>query len=156
MSQADTPPFTILMADDDADDRYLTRTAFEQTNLDCQLFFVEDGSEVFDFLNGSGKYRDRSGCLPNLILLDLNMPKKDGKQVLHEIKGAPAFRHIPVIIFTTSRSPEDVRQMYQLGASSFITKPSSFDQLVEVVRHIGRYWLQRPGSAPGPGPDGSR
>lgn len=132
---------TILMADDDLDDRFLTRSAFEESQVDCVLHFVEDGTEVFDFLEKRGKYHDVSGELPSLILLDLNMPKKDGKQVLREIKDSPAFRHIPIVIFTTSKSPEDVRQLYRMGASSFITKPSSFDKLLEVANNLGRYWV---------------
>lgn len=130
------------MVDDDPDDRYLTRTAFEENKVACDLEFVEDGSEVWDFLHHSGKYAQRSGKLPNLILLDLNMPRKDGRQVLHEVKNDPAFRHIPVVIFTTSKSPEDVRQLYAAGASSFVTKPSSFDKLLEVTKNIGAFWVE--------------
>lgn len=131
----------ILMADDDADDRYLTRTAFEENRLNCRLIFVEDGREVLDFLQKQGKFQQETH-LPDLILLDLNMPKKDGKQVLREIKEDEEFRHIPVVIFTTSKSPEDIRQLYSLGASSFITKPSSFKKLLEVTHHIGQYWIE--------------
>ena len=133
---------TILMADDDADDRYLTKTAFEENNTECDLYFVEDGSEVLDFLYRRGKHQEVSGNLPNLILLDINMPKKDGKQVLQEIKKSPDFQHIPIIIFTTSKSPDDVRNLYANGASSFVTKPSSFDKLLEVTRSIGHYWAK--------------
>ncbi len=129
------------MADDDADDRYLVQMAFEENDIQCQLLFVEDGSEVFEFLNRQGKYAGINTPLPNLIMLDLNMPKKDGRQVLSEIKNIPAFRHIPIVIFTTSKSPDDVRQLYKMGASGFITKPSSFDKLLEVVRNIGSYWV---------------
>ncbi len=132
----------ILMADDDADDRYLVQVAFEENDIQCELLFVEDGSEVFDFLMGQGKHEEKGSKIPNLILLDLNMPKKDGKQVLQEIKALPAYHHIPVVIFTTSKSPEDVRQLYKMGASSFISKPSSFDKLSEVVRNIGTYWVE--------------
>lgn len=129
------------MADDDADDRYLVQIAFEETGIECELRFVEDGSEVFDFLLGLGKHTTGPNRLPNLILLDLNMPKKNGKQVLQEIKALPDYHHIPVVIFTTSKSPEDVRQLYKMGASSFISKPSSFDKLSEVVRSLGSYWV---------------
>jgi CheY-like chemotaxis protein len=130
----------ILIIDDDADDRYLMQTAFAENNIQCEIQFVEDGSEVFDFLYRQGKYKDVGGELPNLILLDLNMPKKDGRQVLLEIKRSPQFQHIPVIIFTTSKSPDDVRQIYINGANSFVNKPSSFDKLLEVTRNIGHYW----------------
>lgn len=131
----------VLMADDDADDRYLMQVAFEENGVECDLLFVEDGGEVFDFLSGQGKHISKEFRMPNLILLDLNMPKKNGKQVLEEIKSLPDFLHIPVVIFTTSKSPEDVRQLYRLGASSFISKPSSFDKLTEIVKNIGHYWM---------------
>lgn len=130
------------MADDDVDDRYLVQVAFEENEIQCELLFVEDGSEVFDFLLGKGKHVDKGAKLPNLILLDLNMPKKDGKQVLREIKSLPDYLHIPIVIFTTSKSPDDVRQLYKMGASSFISKPSSFDKLSEVVRNICCYWVE--------------
>lgn len=131
----------ILMVDDDADDRYLTLTAFDENKIACHMRFAEDGTDVFDMLRKRGKYAQNPDGLPSLILLDLNMPKKDGKQVLKEIKDSPDLKHIPVIIFTTSKSPEDVRQAYNMGASSFITKPSSFDKLLEVTRSIGHYWV---------------
>lgn len=140
-NQNNLKKLTILMADDDPDDRYLTQTAFEENNIPCELQFVEDGTEVFDFLHRRGKHEDATGDLPNLILLDLNMPKKDGNQVLQEIKKSPDFQHIPVIIFTTSKSPNDVRSLYLQGANSFVTKPSSFDKLLEVTRNIGLYWM---------------
>ncbi len=131
----------ILMADDDADDRYLTKVAFEESAVKCDIYFVEDGDEVFDFLYSRGKFANHQEAMPSLIMLDLNMPKKDGRQVLDEIKKAPSLKHIPVIIFTTSKSPEDVRQVYRMGASSFITKPTSFEELLEVARSIGAYWV---------------
>ena len=131
----------ILMADDDADDRYLTKAAFEESAVKCDIHFVEDGDEVFDFLYNRGKFAQQKDMMPNLIILDLNMPKKDGRQVLDEIKKTPALQHIPIIIFTTSKSPEDVRQVYRMGASSFITKPTSFEDLLEVARSIGSYWV---------------
>lgn len=130
------------MADDDADDRYLVKTAFEENNIQCELIFVEDGNEVFDFLKRQGRYVQAENRIPHLILLDLNMPKKNGKQVLEEIKALPDFHHIPVVIFTTSKSPEDIRMLYQMGASSFISKPSSFDKLSEMIRSLGTYWIE--------------
>lgn len=132
----------ILIADDDADDRYLTKAAFEENATHCEIDFVEDGDEVFDFLYSRGKFAHSRSELPSLILLDLNMPKKDGRQVLDEIKKVPSLKHIPIIIFTTSKSPEDVRQVYGMGASSFITKPSSFEDLQEVARNIENYWVK--------------
>ncbi len=131
----------ILIADDDADDRYLTKAAFEENASHCEIDFVEDGNEVFDFLYSRGKFSTYQAKMPGLILLDLNMPKKDGRQVLDEIKKAPSLKHIPVIIFSTSKSPEDIRQMYSMGANSFITKPTSFEDLQEVARNIESYWV---------------
>ncbi|MEO6758319.1 MAG: response regulator [Saprospiraceae bacterium] len=131
----------ILIADDDPDDRYLTKAAFEENSSNCEIDFVEDGNEVFDFLYSRGKFATTKTKMPSLILLDLNMPKKDGRQVLDEIKKAPALKHIPIIIFTTSKSPEDIRQVYGMGASSFITKPTSFEGLQEVARNIENYWV---------------
>jgi len=132
----------ILIADDDADDRYLTKAAFEENATNCEINFVEDGDEVFDFLYSRGKFASDKAKMPSLILLDLNMPKKDGRQVLDEIKKSPSLKHIPIIIFTTSKSPEDVRQVYGMGASSFITKPTSFEDLQEVARNIENYWVK--------------
>ena len=130
------------MADDDPDDRYLVKTAFEENSIQCELQFVEDGTEVFDFLRKQGKFATENTRLPNLILLDLNMPKKNGKQVLQELKALPDYHHIPVVIFTTSKSPDDVRMLYKMGASSFISKPSTFDGLSEIVRNLGGYWME--------------
>lgn len=128
------------MADDDPDDRYLAKTAFEESEVQCDVQFVENGVEVLEYLQKRGKYEE-VGEAPHLILLDLNMPRKDGKQVLRELKESALYRHIPVIIFSTSKSPEEIRQLYLMGANSFISKPSSFDKLLEVTRTIGQYWV---------------
>lgn len=130
------------MVDDDADDRYLVQVAFEENNISSELVFVEDGSEVLDFLSGQGKYEEKGGRIPHLILLDLNMPKKDGKRVLQEVRALPDYQHIPIVIFTTSKSPDDVRELYQMGANSYISKPSSYENLSKVIRNIGLYWLE--------------
>ena len=124
----------IVFADDDADDRLLLQEAFEENNLKCTLYFVEDGVELLDYL-------EQNGTVPSLILLDINMPRKDGKQILQEIKSSIQWRHIPVILFTTSKSPEDIRKCYDLGANSFIVKPSSFENLLSVTNIIGEYWM---------------
>ena len=124
----------IVFADDDADDRLLLQEAFEENNLKCTLYFVEDGVELLDYL-------EQNGTVPSLILLDINMPRKDGKQILQEIKSSIQWRHIPVIMFTTSKSPEDIRKCYDLGANSFIVKPSSFENLLSVTNIIGEYWM---------------
>ena len=138
-----TKPITILVADDDPDDRALTREAFEEARLANDLRFVEDGVELLDYLNRRGKYADPAlSPRPGIILLDLNMPRKDGREALAEIKADPRFRAIRIIIMTTSKAEEDVLRVYDLSAASYIAKPVTFDALVEVVRTIGRYWLE--------------
>jgi two-component system response regulator len=136
-------PITILMADDDADDRQMTREAFEESRLANDLRFVEDGEELMDYLKRRGQYADPdSSPRPGLILLDLNMPKKDGREALREIKTDPHLKHIRVIILTTSKAEEDIFRTYDLSAASYITKPVTFESLVEVVRALGKYWLE--------------
>ncbi len=133
----------ILMADDDEDDRMLTQEAMEESRVLNQLSFVENGAELLDYLNGSGKYADRDAYpMPGLILLDLNMPKKDGRQALQEIKADPALRRIPVVILTTSKAEEDMLRGYDLGAASYIPKPVTFSSLVELMRTLGKYWVE--------------
>ena len=136
-------PITILMADDDADDRKMTREAFEESRLANDLRFVENGVELMDYLNRRGKYGDpASSPRPGLILLDLNMPKKDGREALKEIKADPRLKNIRVVILTTSKAEEDIYRSYDLSAASYITKPVTFEQLVEVVKTLGKYWLE--------------
>src|SRR5690606_8182427 len=114
----------ILMADDDADDRMLTRDALEESRVLNDLRFVEDGEELMEYLTRKGKYSDpETSPKPGLILLDLNMPKKDGREALKEIKSDPELRRIPIVVMTTSKAEEDVFRSYDFGASSFITKP---------------------------------
>ena len=135
-------PITILMADD-ADDRQMTREAFEESRLANDLRFVENGVELMDYLNRRGKYGDpASSPRPGLILLDLNMPKKDGREALKEIKADPRLKNIRVVILTTSKAEEDIYRSYDLSAASYITKPVTFEQLVEVVKTLGKYWLE--------------
>lgn len=148
-------PITILMADDDADDRQLTKEAFEENHLANDLRFVEDGEELLDYLNQRGKYAaDGAAPRPGLILLDLNMPRKDGREALQEIKSDPRFRNIRVIVMTTSKAEEDVLRSYDLSAASYITKPVTFERLVEVVRALGKYWLEIVELPPGNGNGG--
>ena len=136
-------PITILMADDDADDRQMTREAFEESRVANDLRFVENGVELMDYLKRRGKYGDpASSPRPGLILLDLNMPKKDGREALKEIKADPQLRQIRVIVLTTSKAEEDIYRSYDISATSFITKPVKFDALVEVVKALGKYWLE--------------
>lgn len=140
----DTPRnIVILMADDDPDDRLLAAEAFEEARLRNDLRFVEDGEELLEYLRREGEYRDpATSPRPGLILLDLNMPRKDGREALEEIKSDPALRRIPVVVLTTSRSEADLLRSYDLGANSYITKPVTFARLVDIVRDLGRYWIE--------------
>jgi CheY-like chemotaxis protein len=136
-------PITILMADDDPDDRMLAQEAWEENRLANDLHFVQDGEELMDYLHRRGKYTHLAGApLPGLILLDLNMPKKDGREALREIKANPHLRRIPIVVLTTSKAEEDILRSYDLGVNSFITKPVTFEALVDVVKTLARYWLQ--------------
>ena len=133
---------TILMADDDPDDRLLVEDAFAEIRLDNPLDFVEDGVGLMDYLHRRGAYTHLVGTpLPGLILLDLNMPRKDGREALNEIKRDETLRKIPIVVLTTSKADEDLLASYQLGANSFIVKPVTFDKLVEVIRVVTDYWL---------------
>jgi CheY-like chemotaxis protein len=136
-------PITILLADDDQDDLMMTREALQQSRLGNDLRSVLDGEELMDYLLRRGMYADpASAPQPGLILLDLNMPKKDGREALAEIKADPKLRKIPVIVLTTSRAEEDVFRTYDLGVSSFITKPVTFDGLVEAMKVLAHYWFE--------------
>ncbi len=133
----------ILVAEDDPDDQLLTREAFDESQLQHKLYFVEDGEALMDFLCRRGKFADpKISPRPSIILLDLNMPKKDGREALKEIRANDTLRQIPVIVLTTSKSVEDVQQLYKLGVNSFITKPVTFNGLVNTVKLVGKYWLE--------------
>src|SRR5579863_4299698 len=136
-------PITILMADDDEEDRDLTIEALARAHLTNQVRFVGDGQELLDYLRHEGHYSDETADAPRpgIILLDLNMPKKDGREALAEIKGDPDLRTIPIVVLTTSRDEEDVLRSYNLGVNSFITKPVTFGSLVDVMGAWGRYWF---------------
>lgn len=136
-------PITILYADDDPEDRMLVQDAWEESRLRNALHFVEDGEELMDYLNRRGKFEHLAGQpLPGLILLDLNMPRKDGREALREIKADPALRKIPVVVLTTSKAEEDILRAYDLGVSSFIVKPVTFQSLVEVTVALRRWWFE--------------
>lgn len=136
-------PIVILMADDDEDDRLLAKDALEESRVKNDLFFVEDGAELLEYLRREGPYADPAKApRPGVILLDLNMPRKDGREALQEIKADPTLRRIPVVVMTTSREDEDILNSYDLGASGFITKPVTFEGLVEVMKALGRYWIE--------------
>lgn len=141
-TREDKKPVVILMADDDPDDRLLTKEALEMNRLKNPIHFVEDGEELMDFLLRRNGYTEENAPMPGLILLDLNMPRKDGRETLAEMKTHPNLRRIPVVILTTSKADEDIIKTYDLGVNSFITKPVSFDDLVTVVSKIGQYWLE--------------
>ena len=136
-------PITILMADDDPDDRLMAKEALDEARLSNGIHFVEDGEELMDYLHCRGKYADNGNApKPGLILLDLNMPKKDGREALREIKDDPELRRIPIVILTTSKADEDIYKTYDLGVNSFITKPVSFEGLVDVMKALSKYWFQ--------------
>ncbi|HEY0893346.1 MAG TPA: response regulator [Cellvibrio sp.] len=133
----------ILMADDDADDRLLAQEAMHESRVLNELHFVEDGVQLLSYLRGDESFNDRVLYpMPGLILLDLNMPKMDGREALAEIKADPRLRRIPVVILTTSKAEEDMVKGYDLGAASYITKPVTFDALVELMRTLGKYWVE--------------
>lgn len=132
----------ILMADDDPDDCMLTRDAFAEAHLINDISFVSNGQELLDYLRHKGKYAASRPGRPNLILLDLNMPKMDGREALQELKADPTLRSIPVVILTTSKGEEEILRAYDLGASSFITKPVLFESMIEIVKSIGEYWFE--------------
>jgi two-component system response regulator len=136
-------PISILVADDDADDRMMIQEAFTENRIANDIVFVEDGEELMSFLRRGGSYaKFKDQPLPGIILLDLNMPRKDGREALRELKADPELCRIPIIVLTTSRAEEDIVRTYGDGVSSFITKPVSFDGLVDAVRVICQYWIQ--------------
>ena len=145
-------PITILMADDDDDDRRLTREALLEGRRANDLRFVENGEDLMDYLRRQGKYASAEAPRPGLILLDLNMPRKDGRTVLKEIKSDPELRQIPVVVLTTSQADEDIYKSYDLGVNSYIVKPVTFDALVDILLTLEKYWFEivelPPDSAP--------
>lgn len=141
MSSATISPITILMADDDDDDFLLTKKALQESKLLNTLVRVKDGEELLDYLYGRGAHAEHHER-PGVILLDLNMPRKDGREALREIKSDPDLRDIPVVIFTTSKAEEDIYRSYQLGSNSFITKPVTFENLITVMTTLGSYWFE--------------
>ena len=141
--QGKTKPITILMAEDDPDDRQMTKEAFAESHLNNDLRFVEDGVELMDYLCRRGKYVDpASSPYPGLLLLDLNMPRMDGREALREIKKDPRLKNLRVIILTTSKAEEDIHRSYDLSATSYISKPVTLASLIEVIKTVGKYWLE--------------
>ena len=136
-------PIVILMAEDDSDDRLMTKEALFECRLANDLRFVEDGEELLDYLHVRGQYHDpEKAPRPGIILLDLNMPRKDGREALKEIKADPELRSIPIVVLTTSKAEEDILRSYNMGANSFITKPVSFEGLINVIITLGKYWFE--------------
>ncbi|NOU50608.1 response regulator [Pseudoalteromonas sp. JBTF-M23] len=133
----------ILMADDDEDDRMLTQDALEESRVLNTINFVNDGIELLEYLRNEGKFEDVTMYpRPSLILLDLNMPRMDGRQALKEMKADVNLRQIPVVILTTSKQEEDKLRGYDLGAASYISKPVNFEGLVELMKNLGKYWIE--------------
>lgn len=135
-------PITILIAEDDQDDRMLIEDAFLELKMANEIRFVGDGEELLEYLRREGRYAGSDAPRPGIILLDLNMPRMDGREALQEIKGDTRLHNIPVIVLTTSKAEEDVLKTYGLGVNSFITKPVTFTALVDIVRTITSYWIE--------------
>ncbi|MBS3804139.1 MAG: response regulator [Oleiphilaceae bacterium] len=136
-------PITILVAEDDPDDRLLIADAFSESDLTCDLQYVHDGEQLMQYLHRQAPFDNDEACpMPGLILLDLNMPLKDGREALAEIKNNPDFRRIPTVIFTTSSEYADVFESYDNGGNSFVVKPATFTGLLEVVNSLRHYWLE--------------
>lgn len=136
-------PVTIAIAEDDADDRMMIQDALRDCHILNPVDFLEDGEALMQYLRREGEYGQLAGTdLPGLILLDLNMPRKDGREALAEIKSDPELRHLPVIVMTTSRSPDDVSVTYDIGANSYVAKPIHYEELLEVLQTLGKYWLE--------------
>lgn len=134
---------TILYADDDVEDQLLVQEALEESHLINKLHFVNDGEELLAYLHRAGKFESlKHQPRPGLILLDLNMPRKDGREALREIKADPELRRIPVVVLTTSKAEEDVYRSYDLGVSGFIVKPVTFESLIDIIHTLGKYWFQ--------------
>jgi CheY-like chemotaxis protein len=136
-------PITVLYADDDPEDRMLVKEAWAESRLANELHFVEDGEELMDYLHRRGNYTHLAHTpLPGMILLDLNMPRKDGREALQEIKSDPRLRLIPTVVLTTSKAEEDIFRAYDLGVNSFIVKPVTFQSLVDLTLAFSKYWFE--------------
>lgn len=143
MKSTSKRPITILIADDDPEDRMLAAEALKESRLANDIHFVEDGEELIDYLLYRGRFTNPDDApRPGVILLDLNMPRKDGREALREIKENSELRRIPVIVLTTSKAEIDIYRSYDLGVNSFIVKPVTFDSLVEVMQVLGKYWFE--------------
>lgn len=136
-------PIIIVVADDDADDRMMIEEAFEESRLGNEVHFVEDGEQLLAYMRRKGKFAHLAGKpYPGLVLLDLNMPRMDGREALREMKSDPQLCRVPVVVLTTSQADEDIIRTYGLGVNSFISKPVTFEGLVEAVRVLYQYWIE--------------
>ena len=136
-------PITMLLAEDDYDDRYLISEALDESGIENQLYIVENGEDLLDYLKNRGKYTDKEKYpRPGLILLDLNMPLMDGREALAIIKKDPDLKMIPIVVLTTSQAEDDIQETYGLGITGFITKPMTFSGLVDIMKSVGNYWFQ--------------
>lgn len=145
-------PIVLLMADDDLDDCMLAKEALNESRLLNHLFFTHDGEQLLAYLRHQGEFADPAvSPRPDLILLDLNMPRKDGREALAEMRADPLLRSIPIVVLTTSKAEEDILRSYNLGANAFITKPVTFDGLVDVMKSVGQYWFEIVELPPNPG-----
>jgi CheY-like chemotaxis protein len=136
-------PVTILLAEDDHDDRYLIGEALDESGFDNRLFIVSNGEELLDYLKNRGAYANKAKYpRPGVILLDLKMPLMDGREALTAIKKDPDLKSIPIIVLTTSKADEDINETYRLGITGFITKPMAFSELVNVMKSVGNYWFE--------------
>jgi CheY-like chemotaxis protein len=143
MQDTSTKPIIILLADDDPEDREMTRKALEKNRLVNEFLWVADGEELLDYLHHRGAYAPPAlSPVPGLILLDLNMPKMDGREALASIKADPSLRRIPIVVMTTSQAEQDITRTYDLGSNSFISKPITLAGLIEVMKVLGEYWFQ--------------
>lgn len=138
-----TKKFTIVIANDDENACFLIEEALQEVPLATNLYFVEDGEELLDYLYCRGQYGDSTNLpRPDLILLDLNMPRLNGREALKQIKSDPNLGHIPIVVLTTSHQKEDIFNCYSLGANSFIVKPLTYKELVRVMTGLCRYWFE--------------
>lgn len=142
MKNAINQQLSIIIADDDADDQMMLKEAFHECNVKSPIFFVNDGDELIHCLRNPNEYIGKTDCPIGLIFLDLNMPRRDGREVLKEIKSDPKLKDLPIIVFTTSKEDSDISSTYSLGVNSFITKPVSFESLLKIIQSVKSYWLE--------------
>jgi CheY-like chemotaxis protein len=136
-------PATILLVEDDRGDQELTRRALQECRVRSELHIAKDGEEALAYLFRSGKYRDpATSPRPDLLLLDLNLPRMDGRQVLERVRADAKLRRMAVVVLTTSRQEEDILRSYELGCNSFITKPVDMNQFIQVIHTLEEYWFQ--------------